>query len=130
MTSILTGQSSKKFQRHNGPIGGVAAGLGRTFGVNASFIRLAIVLATVLSGPTVLAIYVALWYAMPVDQSVPVADRPESPPILLVILLALFFGVGYFFDFVFGLATFIGSISLVGWVLMAALVAVMIRSRK
>lgn len=129
MTSTIA-TSTNKFHRHNGPFGGVAAGLGRTFGVKGGAIRLALVAAAILAGPIVLAIYVGLWYAMPVDPTVPVEDRPDTPPIALVVLLALFFGLGIAFDFIFGVFSLIGSISLVGWLLIGVLVAVFARSRR
>ncbi len=99
-----------KFRRHDGPVGGVAAGLGHTFGIEAGYLRLAFTVAAILMGPIIVAAYVGLWYLMPVDQSVPVEHRPDSPPIALVIILALMFGLGFVFDFAFGVLSLVSAI--------------------
>ena len=46
-------------------VGGVAAGVGEYFDVDPTIIRLALVLATLLSGGVVLLAYVVLWVIMP-----------------------------------------------------------------
>lgn len=121
--------SPSKFRRSDGPVGGVAAGLAHTFGIEAGYLRLAFAVAAIVMGPIAVAAYVGLWYLMPVDQSVPLEHRPDSPPIALVIILALMFGLGFVFDFAFGLASLVTSIP--GWtIIVVGVIVLLARSRK
>ncbi len=119
---------SSKMRRHDGPVGGVAAGLARTFGIEAGFVRLVFVAAAILMGPIVVAAYIGLWYVMPVDESVPLEHRPDAPPIALVVILALIFGLGFAFDLAFGLASLVSSIP--GWLIVGALVYFIVKRAK
>lgn len=120
--------SSSKFRRHDGPVGGVAAGLGRTLGVEAGFVRLIFAAAAILMGPIVVAAYVGLWYLMPVDQSVPLEHQPDSPPIALIVILALIFGLGIVFDIAFGLVSLVTSVP--GWIALGVLVFFLVKRSK
>ena len=48
-------------------IAGVAAGLGRRFGVSANVVRILFLLSMLLPGPQILA-YIALWIIMPKES--------------------------------------------------------------
>jgi phage shock protein PspC (stress-responsive transcriptional regulator) len=96
---------TSRFHRLGGPLGGVASVLGRTFGVSTALVRLGLVLATAVFGAVVVAIYVALWLVVPVDRAVPIDERPDRPPLSLLIVLAIIFGIGVFFDVALGLVS-------------------------
>jgi phage shock protein PspC (stress-responsive transcriptional regulator) len=98
------------FRRLGGPLGGVAAGVANTFGVSTALVRLGLVLATLIFGVPIVVAYVALWYLLPVDRSVPVDQRPDRPPLMLVIILALIIGLGAVFDLAFGLISLFFSL--------------------
>ena len=49
-------------------IAGVAAGLGRRFGVSADVVRILFLLSMLLPGPQILA-YIALWIIMPKESA-------------------------------------------------------------
>ena len=58
----------KLTRSNDGMIGGVAAGLAKAFSIDATIVRLAFVLVTVLGGSGVL-IYVALWVILPREDT-------------------------------------------------------------
>jgi phage shock protein PspC (stress-responsive transcriptional regulator) len=98
------------FHRLGGPLGGVASGLARTFGLNTGLVRLGLVVATLIFGMPIVVAYVAMWYLLPIDRSVPVDQRPDRPPIALVVILALILGLGAVFDLAFGLISLFFSL--------------------
>ena len=63
--------------RTNRRIAGVCGGLADEFGVSVTVLRLAFVLATVLSWGVGLVVYLALWVVMPYP---PGLDRLQGPP--------------------------------------------------
>lgn len=62
----------------NGMIGGVAAGLARHLGVDVVWVRLAIVLLTVLSGPVGVLLYLAAWLIVPAGDDSDAGRRAPS----------------------------------------------------
>jgi phage shock protein PspC (stress-responsive transcriptional regulator) len=62
-------------RKHEGKmIAGVCAGLAERFEISVTVIRLAFVLAFLLSGGTGLLLYIVLWVVMPAE------DEPDRPP--------------------------------------------------
>jgi phage shock protein PspC (stress-responsive transcriptional regulator) len=102
--------STSRFHRFGGPLGGVASGLARTFGLSTAVVRIGLVAAAIVFGAVVVAIYVALWLVLPVDSSVPVDQRPGRPPISLLLILAVIFGLGAIFDVAMGLISLFVSV--------------------
>ncbi len=129
-SSFATQPASSRFHRLGGPIGGVASGLGRTIGVDTGIVRFGLAAAVVFFGPTVVALYVALWLIMPIDESVPIEQRPDAPPISLLIILALIFGLGFLFDMVLGVASLFTSVIPVTWILFGAVALFLIWKKK
>jgi phage shock protein PspC (stress-responsive transcriptional regulator) len=109
-------------------IGGVAAGLGRYFGVDATFVRIAFLVSLVIGGVGVLA-YLVLLAAMPMEGD----PREPVPPVtgsrrnlvisatvmlgLLLIIAAASGGSGTLWLFGFGFGTVFGILL---WVFVAA----------
>jgi phage shock protein PspC (stress-responsive transcriptional regulator) len=60
-------------------IGGVSAGLARQFGISATAVRIAFVIAT-FAGGWGIVIYIALWIIMPASRTSTVAPPPPPPP--------------------------------------------------
>lgn len=76
--------SPRRLVRGNGPIAGVAGGLGDYFGVDPTLIRLGLVLTGVLTFPAIPVAYVAAWLIIPkhdaVESTVPApAPQPMAP---------------------------------------------------
>ena len=58
---------------HNGWLGGVCAGLGRTFNIDAKFLRAGLVILAVLSPKVVIAAYLVAWILLPHSNEI---DHP------------------------------------------------------
>ena len=58
----------------NGMIGGVASGLAETFNIDATLVRLAFVIVTLLGGSGVL-VYLALWVILPRAEGGTIAEE-------------------------------------------------------
>lgn len=99
------------FRRSNGPVGGVLAGLGHKLGIDATLLRVGTAVAAFLLGPFVVLTYLAAWWLVPVDESLPTSQHPGSVPKMLVGIVAAIIAV----QIAFGLIT---SLPL-GWMIVA-----------
>jgi len=98
-------------RRSHGPVGGVLSGIGNKVGVDANLLRIATVLAAIISGPLVLVAYLAAWMLIPVDERLPANQRPTSAPRALIYVVGAIIAI----QFVFGVLTSLP----IGWMLLA-----------
>src|SRR4051812_29153450 len=85
-------------------VGGVAAGLGRQFGVDAAIVRVAFVVLALFGGSGV-ALYAILWLLLPSDDAPapigPDASRTRKALLVILVVAAIvslpFTGPGFFF---------------------------------
>lgn len=87
-------------RRLSGPVGGVAAGLARTFELNVGLVRALIAVATIVTGPVALIAYLTAWLLMPIDPMVPMSDRPSKLPPMILGVVAVLLGIGLVIDIV------------------------------
>lgn len=76
-----TSPASREWHRDLGGrmIGGVCSGLARQFGVSATALRIAFVIAAFIGGWGLL-IYLALWIIMPTADAPPARSQTPAPP--------------------------------------------------
>lgn len=55
---------------HNGWLGGVCAGLGRTLNIDPKFLRAGLVILAILSWKIVIAAYVVAWILLPAQNEI------------------------------------------------------------
>jgi phage shock protein PspC (stress-responsive transcriptional regulator) len=118
-----------RFHRIEGPFGGVAAGLGSTFGFSPNLLRLALVAITLLTGLVAPALYLALWFVLPEDPALPAERSPGRPPRSLVVILAVLYAVGTILDISLGLVSFAFSLLPLALVALAVVALVSIWRR-
>lgn len=98
-------------------IAGVAAGIGRRYGVDPLLIRVAFVVSTIFGGAGI-PLYLAAWLAMPDENRPPAARFSTTRTVLLVILLAFAVGTAPFSQDI-GAAGLVSAIVMLGglWLL-------------
>lgn len=119
MTHSAFASRPPRLHRLEGPLGGVAAGLGSTFGISANLIRLALAGLTILVGLTVPTAYLVLWFIMPEDPAIPDDRSPGRPPLALVVLLAVLYLAGTVLNIAFGLLSLAMSLMPLALVVLA-----------
>jgi phage shock protein PspC (stress-responsive transcriptional regulator) len=88
----------------------VSAGLASTFGFSTALLRLALAAAALVFGLIIVIAYLALWFFMPEDPSIPAERRPGLPPLSLVVIVALIYVVSSLFRLTLGLVSLAASI--------------------
>lgn len=72
--------TNRRLERGDGPLAGVAAGTADYFGIDPTIVRLGLVAATVLGGPTVPIVYLAAWLIIPAaEEASPAPVEPVAP---------------------------------------------------
>lgn len=102
-------------RRVSGPIGGVTAGIARTFGVPVMGVRLVWAGLAFFAGPIAVIAYLLAWMMIPVDESLPISDQPASVPRPLLYIVGAIVAI----QVVSGV---IGSMPM-GWIAVAAVAA-------
>ena len=70
MTSFNRIRNRMARDTHNGWLGGVCAGFGRTLNIDPKFLRAGLVILAVLSPKIVIAAYVVAWILLPAQNEV------------------------------------------------------------
>ncbi len=75
-----TPNTTRRLERGDGPLAGVAAGLADYFSIDPVIVRLGLVATTLLGGPAVPIAYVAAWIIIPKPEAaVPAPPAPVAP---------------------------------------------------
>lgn len=121
--------ATSRLHRTEGILGGVAAGVGKRYGYDASTVRLAMVVALFLTGPVAIFGYIAAWILIPDEngqasarRNVTIFGRTMSLGLAILGAVALFAIVSLAIDIVAALP--------IGWMILAALIYFMVRSGK
>lgn len=87
--------------RGPGFVGGVCAGLSRSWSVDATVLRLGAAVGALFLGPLVVLAYLVAWLAIPADHTLAPSERPPLVPKVLVWALVAIVGA----QIAFGLIT-------------------------
>ncbi len=71
---------TRRLERGDGPLGGVAAGLADYFSVDVTLVRLGLVATTLLGGPAIPIAYIAGWIIIPSADGPPPAPTASTAP--------------------------------------------------
>jgi len=115
-TDRYTNSNSRPaLRRTTGPIGGVAAGLARTFNLPATGVRMALAAGVLFSGGALVVAYLVAWMLIPVDDMLLESEKPASVPTTLLAIVAGIIAI----QVVFGIITNLP----LGWLALGGLAA-------